>query len=257
MINSVCADTLRAAGASSDKVGAMEINCDAGEVSREIDDAILPFVSACSVCCGAHAGDEKLIRGTIQSAIHHQVKIGAHPSWPDRENFGRRTMNLSAAQLRETLRQQILFVKSLVEEEGSELHHVKPHGALYHDVRSDESIAATLLDVVESIDPTLAIFGMPNSTLAQQCSLKGLPFVNEGFADRRYESETKLRSRSETDALISDPADFLLQLKQLVSGRVEDIHGKIHDLSIETICLHSDTANAVQFARLANDFITA
>lgn len=233
----------------------MQINCDVGEVSREVDDAILPFVSACNVCCGAHAGDEALIVGTIQEAIRLGVLIGAHPSWPDRANFGRKTMDLPLNELHDSLVEQITFIKTIVEQEGGSLHHVKPHGALYHDVISSGKLAAELIDVVKSIDPKLAIVGMAGSSLSNWCQANGLKFVHEGFADRTYESASQLRSRSEPDAVIDDRESFLKQLQLFKSGTVQDVHGVQHELTVETICIHSDTPQAIEFAQLAHAFL--
>jgi len=231
----------------------MEINCDVGEVSREIDDAILPWVSACNVCCGEHAGDEELIVGTICEAIRLGVSIGAHPSWPDRENFGRRSMNLAPSEFKATMNDQIRFIKSLVEAEGSKLDHVKPHGALYHDVIADTELARQLYEVVKSIDPSLVVYGMAGSVLEDLATTMGVRFVHEVFGDRRYDSRFKLRSRSESDALIDNEKDFQDHWRQLVSGKISDISGQVHSVPVESICIHSDTPNAIQFARLANE----
>ena len=235
----------------------MEINSDVGEVSREVDDAILPFVSACNVSCNAHAGDENLIRETVRMALQHRVKIGAHPSWPDRENFGRRSMNLSPEELRDSLRQQILWLTGIVESEGGVLQTVKPHGALYHDAISDRSIAATLINVVRSIDSDLAIIGMAGSPLADDCRESGVRFVPEAFADRRYENANALQSRTKAGAVIVDGVEFKKQLQRLVDGTIKDVQGRIDTLIAETICIHSDTPTAAEFARLAHEFFTA
>ena len=231
----------------------MEINCDVGELSREIDDAILPWVDACNVCCGAHAGDTELITGTIREAIRLGVVVGAHPSWPDRENFGRRSMmDLSVEQLRDSLYNQIIFVKDLVEAEGGELRHVKPHGALYHDVLHREKLASCFKEVVCSVDPGLSIYGMAGSEFGTACEAEGIGFVQEAFGDRRYESGDRLRSRDQDDALIDNEADFKTHLQQLLSGTVVDVHGTAHPLTVDTICIHSDTPHAVKFAKLAH-----
>lgn len=235
----------------------MEINCDAGELTREIDDSILPFVSACNVCCGAHAGDETLIKGTIAKAIQLGVKVGAHPSWPDRENFGRKSMDLPIDKLLSSLHSQICFVKSIVEDHGSKLHHVKPHGALYHDVLRRPDLAVCLLEVVASIDPTLSIYGMAGSDFANHCRERRIRFVHEGFGDRRYASRCRLRSRTESGALIESESDFRDHMKQLIRGSVIDDQGETHRLPIETICIHSDTPHAVSLAKIANDILGA
>ena len=233
----------------------IEINSDVGEISTEIDNAILPFVSSCNVCCGAHAGDPELILSTVREAIRLGVGVGAHPSWPDRENFGRRSLDLPIDQLKSSIHQQIHFVKSLVEDNNGTLRHVKPHGALYHDVLINLEIASMLIDVVHEIDPKLTIYGQADSSFAKLCCDRNVAFVHEAFGDRRYESATELRARSNDDALLDDQQEFAQHVKQLISGSVIDIHGKQHSLNVQTICLHSDTPNAVTFAQLAHDLI--
>lgn len=234
----------------------MEINCDVGEISREVDDAILPYVSAVNVSCNAHAGDEGLIRGTVARAIKLGIRLGAHPSWPDRANFGRRSMGLSPAQLQASLTAQIGWLRGVVEQEGGSLQTVKPHGALYHDANSSRSVAASLIESLRCVDPGLAIVGMARSQLAGDCQQRGIRFLPEVFADRRYETATQLRARSEGDALIHDPEDLKKQLALLAAGKVEDVQGRIHFIHAETVCLHSDTMNAAHNARIAHEFFS-
>ena len=230
-----------------------DINCDAGEISREIDNSILPFVSSCNVCCGTHAGDEQLITGTIKKAIELGVKVGAHPSWPDRENFGRQTMNLPLDQLKVSLREQILFVKSITESNGDRMQHVKPHGALYHDVLRKPDLAALLIEIVSAVDPTLAIYGLAGSGFAELCESSGLRFVHEAFGGRRYESATVLRARSKGDGIIESEAEFCDHVGRLIEGAVIDVSGQVHQIPVQSICIHSDTPNAINFARLAHE----
>ena len=233
----------------------IEINCDAGEISREIDDSILPFVSSCNVSCGAHAGDPALIEGTIRKAIEIGVNVGAHPSWPDRENFGRRSMELPLDELKVSLLQQIANIKQITESNGGVLHHVKPHGALYHDVLTNPEIAALFLNVLTETDSGLSVYGLAGSDFSESCDKRGIRFVHEAFGDRRYESATELRSRTYNDALIETEADFCNHMETLTTGSVIDIHGQTHGLPVQTICLHSDTPNAINFARLAHGIL--
>jgi UPF0271 protein len=235
----------------------IDLNCDVGEVSREVDDAILPYVTSCNICCGAHAGGRELIEGTIREALRIGVKVGAHPSWPDRENFGRKSMVMPIEELSVSLQEQIMFVKELTEALGGEIQHVKPHGALYHDVLRDQRIAGMFVELVANIDPELAIYGQADSTFAELCQQHDVRFVREAFGDRRYEDRGTLRSRDHDDALIVNEADFREQMSQLTVGNVIDYHGRKHKLTVETICLHSDTPNAVNFARVAHEIINA
>jgi UPF0271 protein len=164
-------------------------------------------------------------------------------------------MDLSRDKLRNTLHEQISFVQSIAEEEGGRLSHVKPHGALYHDVIAKAELADCLAKVVCSIDPGLPIFGIAGSDLADIYGEHGIHFVHEAFADRRYASRTQLRSRLERDALIEDESVFRDHIRLLLRGKVADVDGQIHELPIDSICIHSDTPNAVAFARIARETI--
>jgi len=233
----------------------IDLNCDAGEVSRKIDDSMLPFVTSCNICCGAHAGDKDLIQGTIRKAIQLGVSIGAHPSYPDRVNFGRKSIDLPLNELQSNLLEQISYVKEMTETLGGKLRHVKPHGALYHDVLRNEELAKMFIEAVASVDSELQIYGQAESTFGQHCDRLQLEFVHEAFGDRRYENKNELRSRSNTDALLSDETEFCNQIKRLLRGEIIDVHGQTHELTVQTICLHSDTPNAVNFAKAAHEII--
>lgn len=233
----------------------LDLNCDVGELSAEIDDQLLPFVSSCNVCCGAHAGSPELIESTVASAVRLNVAIGAHPSWPDRENFGRKSLDLSKKDLAESLQQQIELVSQIAKANGGSVRHIKPHGALYHDVIQRPDLADTLIDVAQSIDSSLIIYGMADSAFADRCSVRGFRFVHEAFADRRYANGTQLRSRTFSDALISEPESLRQQLKSFVAGQVVDVNNKSHSLSVQTICLHGDTPNAATWAQLARQIL--
>ena len=166
-------------------------------------------------------------------------------------------MDLPIGELRESLLQQILFVKQTTESLGGKLQHVKPHGALYHDVLKDEQLAAMFLDLVASIDSSLLVYGLANSPLADACSQRNIRFVHETFGDRRYENRHSLRSRAHGDALLMEETDFLRQIQHLIRGKVIDVSQQSHQLTVQTICLHSDTPNAVNFARLAHELISS
>lgn len=226
----------------------IDINCDVGELSFENDAALLPFVSSCNVSCGAHAGDPVLIASTIREAVRLGVAVGAHPSYPDAANFGRVSMQLPLSELGDHLRFQIGTVKAITESFGAKLRHVKPHGALYHDVIHQQAIAEVLLNVVSEIDPTLAVMGQADSELAAYCDARKQPFIHEAFADRRYVNRTSLAPRSMQGSVIDRETDFDQRIRDLLEGRVVDLEGQSHSLTVQSICLHGDTEHAVQFA---------
>ncbi|MEM9413500.1 MAG: LamB/YcsF family protein [Planctomycetota bacterium] len=234
----------------------MDLNCDVGEIDIETDEAILPFVSSCSVCCGAHAGDDLLIEATIRRAAELNIALGAHPSWPDRPNFGRKSLDIPLSDFEQSLREQIQFVKTLAENYGAQLQHVKPHGALYHDVLVDLELAEMFLRVVKEFGQNVCIYGQADSSFSKTCHDQGVRFVHEAFGDRNYESGNSLRSRLHANALIEREDDFLAHMKRLLSGSVVDVYGKEHAVTVQTICIHGDGPKATHYARIAHELIT-
>lgn len=226
----------------------IDINGDVGETRFENDCAFLPYLSSCNVSCGAHAGDPVLIASTIREAVQRNVAVGAHPSYPDTANFGRVSMQMSLDELSDHLRFQIATVKAITESFGAKLQHVKPHGALYHDVISRQDIAEVLLHVISEIDPKLPVMGQADSELAAYCDSRKQPFIHEAFADRRYANRTSLAPRSMQGSVIDREADLDQQIRDLLEGRVVDLEGQSHSLTVQSICLHGDSEHAVQFA---------
>lgn len=226
----------------------IDINCDVGETSFEIDKALLPYVSSCNVCCGAHAGDPVLITSTIREAVRLNVAVGAHPSYPDAANFGRVRMRMPLNELSDHLRFQIATVKAITESFGAKLQHVKPHGALYHDVNSQPDIAEVLLDVVADFDSKLAVMGQADSELAAHCLRRKQNFIHEAFGDRGYANRTALATRSRQGSVIDNLAEFEQQMMHLLKGQVVDMEGDTHSLTVQSICLHGDSKHTVQFA---------
>lgn len=235
----------------------IDLNCDVGEISFAQDRTLLPYVSSCSVCCGAHAGDPVLIVSTIQEALRLNVAVGAHPSYPDRDNFGRHSLSIARQELAAHLRFQIGSVKAVVESFGGRLNHVKPHGALYHDVIQNRNQAAILLDVIADIDDTLLIYGQADSEMSDACQAKGLQFVHEAFGDRLYADRTRLAARSHPSAVLEHISDFDAHLNRLATGRVMDVDGRTHSLTVDSICLHGDTRMAIEFAKQARKTLAA
>ncbi|NNJ26353.1 hypothetical protein LzC2_24360 [Planctomycetes bacterium LzC2] len=233
----------------------MDLNADVGETTVERDRRLLPYLTSCNVCCGAHAGSAELIVATIREAVRLRVAVGAHPSYPDRPNFGRRSVALSDERLEAELLFQIATVKSLVEAFGARLRHVKPHGALYHDVRSPGPRAAALIRAVKRIAPDAAIVGQAGSALSESASREGLAFRHEAFADRRYAAADALVPRSDPRALVETDADFREQLRGLLDRQVRDLSGERHAIPVDTICLHGDSPHAVRFAQIARSMI--
>ena len=237
----------------------IDLNCDMGELlpgkSTNFDQEIMPYITSCNVACGFHSGIPVIIENTIVSASAYTVKIGAHPSYNDREHFGRVSVDYDLNILLPELRYQICAVKGMVESMGGRLHHVKPHGALYNDMVQDEKLAQSVIQLVKSIDPSLKIYGLAHSQVIDICKSEDMQAVNEGFADRRYQKQQQLRSRTLDDAVIHETEDVLSQIDNFINGRVALYSKETSPISIESICLHSDTRGAVQLCQKIYQFI--
>lgn len=240
----------------------IDLNCDLGEYddpNQGASDAkIMPYISSCNIACGAHAGSQSVIKQTVQWAIDNQVKIGAHPAYPDRENFGRAVIEISQADLQASIQQQIMLVKLQTEALNGELHHIKPHGALYNQAAIDAALAELIVETVAAVDSGLQLYGLADSELATAARKSGLNFVAEGFADRAYTAAKTLLPRHLDGACIEDPKQQLQQVLQLLDqGHVTTVSGEAVRLRVTTICLHGDHPHAVATARILNQGIKA
>lgn len=238
----------------------VDLNCDLGEWRSDngpaLDEAIMPFISSCNIACGGHAGDIYSMKKTIELALRHNVAIGAHPSYPDREGFGRRRMEIEDKELENSIRTQILDLKSLVENAGSKLHHVKPHGALYNTAAVDEQTTSVIVAAVTSIDGAPKIYGKSDSVFEKAILDEGLRFISEVFADRVYEDDLSLRSRSKVGAILFETSEVIDQIRSMVlEGTVTSFSGNTLTVKAETICLHSDTEGAAELAREIHYFL--
>ncbi len=219
------------------------------------DHEIMPFISSCNVACGFHSGTPLVIENTIKSALANGVSIGAHPSYNDAENFGRLSIEVAPAVLAAEWRYQICAVKGIVESFGHRLKHVKPHGALYNDLARDPELSDLFVRLVKDIDPKLKIFTLAHSGTVDACIQHGMQYVNEGFADRRYEQLDRLRSRQLDHAVLHEPKDVLRQIEQFLRGRVQLYTGEICSINVKTVCLHSDTEGAVALSRQIHHYL--
>lgn len=233
-------------------ITSIDLNCDMGELlpgqTENYDAEIMPYISSCNVCCGFHSGNPVVIENTIRAAVENKVSIGAHPSYDDRENFGRKSMDIPLSLLIPQLRYQIYAVKGITESFGVQLQHVKPHGALYNDMVKDVELAESVVSLIQSIDPQLKIFALANSHIHDICAHKGMQSVHEVFADRRYDALTQLRSRQKEDAVIYNSEEVLSQVNGFMKGNL-NINNAFSDTKAESICLHSDTKDAVQLCK--------
>lgn len=236
----------------------IDLNCDIGESYGKPaphDAAIMPYLSSCNIACGFHSGDPMTIERTIRLALQHNVAIGAHPAFPDLQGFGRRIMHIQKDELIAIVRYQIAALKGITEALGGTLHHVKPHGALYNLAMKDETTAQAIIEAVKSIDNQLIVYGLPNSEL-EKAAYKQLHYAREAFADRAYENDGTLRARTLEGAVIHDEKQVLSQVSMLVKkGQVRTYDDQIINLKIDTLCLHSDTPDAVTLARKIHEML--
>lgn len=224
----------------------IDINCDLGEgVGNEAD--VLPLVSSCNIACGGHAGDEVIMKWVVSLAKRHHVKIGAHPSYPDTAHFGRVSMELTANELIASLRQQITQLLSVCAQEGAKLHHIKAHGALYNDIAKGGHLANVFLEAIAPYKVALVLYVPAESRLAQLAVREGFKIKKEAFGDRNYNSDLSLVSRNKDNALIVEPKSVLEHVLRMVTKeKVLTVSGTLEDLAVDTYCIHSDTANALQ-----------
>ncbi|WP_430909392.1 5-oxoprolinase subunit PxpA [Maribacter sp. 2-571] len=224
----------------------IDINCDVGEgVGNEAE--LLPFISSCNIACGGHAGDERSMRSVIRLAKKYGVSIGAHPSYPDRANFGRKTMALSPEALVETIGFQVNGLVRLLAQENVPLSHIKPHGALYNDLAKSEALSVVFLSAITSFKGNCNVV-VPYGSIFEKVALEhGFSVRTEAFADRNYNDDLSLVSRAMESAVISRPEAVLEHLLTMVKkNQVVTIAGSHVALTADTYCIHGDTENALQ-----------
>ncbi len=224
----------------------IDINCDVGEgVGNEAQ--LLPLISSCNIACGAHAGDARTMANVVRLAKKHTIKIGAHPSYPDRTNFGRVSMDIPDTELIQSLQSQMQTLMGILERERVALHHIKPHGALYNDLAKSEFLSTTFLKAIAKYRGTVWLYLPPNSVIAEIAKKQGYQIQYEAFADRNYNADSSLVSRALPSALLTVPEEVLSHLLSMVKDKaVLAISGKKVRLNADTYCIHGDTENALQ-----------
>lgn len=223
----------------------IHLNCDLGEGGSN-DESLMPLISACNIACGGHAGTLESMQQTVALAVRHEVEIGAHPSYPDKENFGRKTISLSKEKLRNSIEGQILSLKQIAEAQGSKMIHIKPHGALYNDAAVDPQIAKVVLESLEFLDEKVRLYAPLNSEIGKLAMGKFEVFC-EAFADRNYTENYQLVSRKNEAALITEKEEvFQHLLSMFKEQKIQCKNGTFLTCKADTFCVHSDTPNAVE-----------
>mgnify|MGYP001400417199 CR=1 FL=1 len=239
----------------------VDLNCDMGESfgawTMGSDAELMDHVSSVNIACGFHAGDPSTMRKTVETAIEKSVAIGAHPSYPDLQGFGRRNMSLSPQEVFDIVLYQVAALKGICEASGTRLRHVKPHGALYNQAAKDIALASSISEAIRKIDDNLIVFGLSGSFLIAEAEKQGLRTASEAFADRTYQVDGSLTSRSLPDALIIRSEIAAQQALQLIlDSTVTTICGEIIPIKADTICIHGDGEHAIEFARTIKRTLT-
>lgn len=231
----------------------IDINCDVAEGLGN-EKFLMPYINSCNIACAAHAGSNEVIDEVISLAKSHNVKIGAHPSFPDRENFGRKIMNISFSELQESIRNQIQLVKSKTEEQGERLHHVKPHGALYNIAAKEKSYAEIIVAELVRLDYPVFLYAPYNSVISSLAKENGIQVMFEAFVDRNYNSDLSLVSRTLPNAIIEENETAWRQLKSMIENEeLISIQGEKVKIKADTFCIHGDHENGLellQFIRM-------
>ena len=224
----------------------IDLNCDIGE-GLENENELLPYISSCSIACGGHAGDPQSMDMVIGLALQNGVKIGAHPSYPDRENFGRKTLKMDQADFVDSIRVQLNTFSEILHMRQGILNHIKPHGALYNDLVKDKGLSRVFLKAITPYREGVKLYAPFGSVIAEEAQNQGWSIVYEAFGDRNYNDDLSLVSRTNPNALILEPREVLEHVLHIIlKSKVKTAAGRTQTLEAETICLHGDSPGVLQ-----------
>lgn len=232
-----------------------DINADLGEEAGQ-DDVIMPLISSCNIACGGHIGDDESIHKAIALAQLNKVKVGAHPSFPDKENFGRIAMEMAAIDLEESLKNQLDLFYQVAKENNEPVHHIKAHGALYNRIAKDEKTATIFLNAVSKLDVKVKLY-VPNNSVIHRLAKSKYECLTEAFIDRAYNEDASLVGRSEAQALHKTPERAWKQLYEMVMNKeVSTINGSKIKIEADTFCIHGDHPNAKQILEYIHEMLS-
>lgn len=230
----------------------IDINCDLAEGGKS-DARLMQLISSCNIACGGHFGNEATVHSAVNLARKNNLKIGAHPSYPDKVNFGRESMDISLSALESSLKRQIKLVINVVHVQNGILHHVKPHGALYNDLQTNVEKSKLLIRLLQELDDQLILYVPPNSAIRELANGK-IKTMTEGFADRNYEEDFTLASRKKEHAVLLDKESILKHVLSMVkAGEIRSDTGKILPAKFDTVCLHGDNPKAIEILEYLNE----
>jgi UPF0271 protein len=231
----------------------IDINCDLGEgLGNEKE--LMPLISSCNIACGGHAGDKQTMRTVARLAIKNGVKVGAHPSYPDRKNFGRISLTMPDNELIQGIRSQLADFMSILEEEHIALHHIKAHGALYNDIAKDQHLAKIFLKAIEKRKDEIFLYVPFGSVIEKEARKQHFEIKREAFGDRSYNEDLSLVDRKHSNALIEIPEKVCEQILGIArKGMVQAINGEKIVIKADTFCIHGDTPSALKILRYLSD----
>lgn len=242
----------------------MKLNCDLGEFKNNNDADIMPYIDMANIACGAHGSDPLTIKSTVKLALQHKVIIGAHPSYPDVENFGRHSMNLASDELIAVIQYQIGALQALCCAENAVIDYVKPHGALYNDMMKDFTIFTTICRVISELNRNratplaLMIQALKNTQAFEQIAKEhGITLYFEAFADRAYQDNGLLVPRNEQGAVLTTNEAVVERCKRLINKQpLLSINQQPLALKLDALCVHGDTPNALEMLKALRNTIT-
>ena len=233
----------------------IDINCDLGEGFNN-EHIIMPLISSCNISCGAHAGSLEIMDKVIQLALKHKVKIGAHPSFPDRDNFGRNVLDISNSDLQKSLEDQLTIFKDRALLQNATIHHVKPHGALYNLIAINSEKASVVIAAIQHVFEAVKLYVPYQSRIEEIAIQNGLEIVYEAFADRRYNEDLSLVSRTFSNALIKDKQEVLKQVQKIANKQlVTTVNFHEKKIKASTFCVHGDTKNAIEILEYLHKYL--
>ncbi|MEZ4797688.1 MAG: 5-oxoprolinase subunit PxpA [Flavobacteriaceae bacterium] len=227
----------------------IDINADIGEgIGNEAD--LMPLLSSCNIACGGHSGDLETMNMCVELAKQHRVKIGAHPSFPDKENFGRQIVEMSCSALYQTVKNQVKDMMNVVRKNQAALHHVKPHGALYNLAATNKKTAEVIVEVMKSIHLPIKLYVPYGSVISKLALQENIPITYEVFADRNYNEDLSLVSRTQHNAIIKDVDVMTIHIQNMIlHKKVKTVSGLEVPIKAETICVHGDNPEALKLVK--------
>ena len=233
----------------------IDINCDLGE-GLDIEQIIMPLISSCNISCGAHAGSIEIIDKVIELAVKHKVKIGAHPSFPDRQNFGRKVLDVSNSDLQKSLEDQLTIFKDRALLQNATIHHVKPHGALYNLIAVNREKASVVIAAIQHVFEAVKLYVPYQSRIEEVAIQSGVEIIYEAFADRTYNEDLSLVSRTLSNALIEDKHEVLKQVQKISEKQlVTTVNFYEKEIKASTFCVHGDTKKAIEILQYLQEYI--